>query len=79
MNKLYAVTKTDKPPRQRAREAVRAYRELAAPLGSLVGERVNHRGWPEDVTLAFCHAKIVRPAQGDIQKRLYGKSKGDHR
>lgn len=44
--------------------------------GTLVGERFWHRAWPPDVTLAFLNAPVIRPAKGEIQRKLYGNSRG---
>lgn len=41
--------------------------------GQLVGERLNHRGWPPDVVLAFLYAEVIKPVPGEIQQRLYGR------
>lgn len=67
--KLYAVTTEQKSPTQLAREAVSDYRNR---LGSTVGDGDHHRGWPPDVVLAFMAASVIKPAAGEIQRKLYG-------
>lgn len=60
---------SDRPDyRAWAVETIAAYHE--SYVGSIVSERLNHRGWPVDVTLAFMSAPIVKPAQGEIARRL---------
>ena len=57
---------SDRPhPRQLAKAAIRA-------LGCTVGERLDHRGWPPDVTQAFLSAEVIRPPAGEIARKLYG-------
>ena len=75
MTRLYAVAKTEKSAKQHAREAVQQHREKAIISGGLfIGERFNHRGWPPEVVMAFLNAPIILPAQGDVQRELYGGS-----
>ena len=73
MSRLYAVAQEQKSAKQEAREAVRRHREgrHVSAGGLLVGERTDHRGWPPEVTLAFMAAPVIKPAKGEIQKRLY--------
>lgn len=74
MSRLYAVSKTEKSPRQEAREAVKRHRKKPfIPAGGFIGERFHHRGWPPEVVLAFLYAPVIKPAIGEIQNRLYGK------
>lgn len=62
---------SDRPQwREWAKEEIVRHRGVIA--GSLVGERTLHRPWPPEVVLAFLAAPIVRPAKGEIFKRLYG-------
>lgn len=72
MSKLYAVATQDKDksPQQEAHEAVQQYREKQHAL--TVGERIGHRGWPPDVVRAFLCAPVIKPAKGEIQRKLYG-------
>lgn len=75
MSKLYAVAKTEKSPKQEAREAVKRYRKPKprVPIGGMIkGERFNHRGWPAGIYEAFLSAPVIKPAIGEIQRKLYG-------
>lgn len=54
--KLFAVQRENKSSQQLAKEAVAEYRDR-------VGERFDHRGWPEDVTLAFMKADVIKGAR----------------
>lgn len=40
--------------------------------GQLVGERFQHRGWVPEIVRAFMAAPVIKPAVGEIARRLYG-------
>lgn len=60
--------------RDTAKRLVKRHRKKAHVYlgGLLVGERINHRGWPPEVVRAFLNALIVKPAEGEIRRKLYG-------
>jgi len=57
--------------REWAKERITDHRSRTQS-GSLVGHREGHRGWPPEVTLAFMNAPIIKPAKGEIERKLYG-------
>ncbi len=57
--------------REWAKEEIVQHHRRKTISGSVVGERSTHCVWPPDVYLAFLYAPIIRPAKGEIQKKLY--------
>jgi hypothetical protein len=63
----------DRPEyREWAKEEIVQHKQRASISGSHIGERYFHCTWPPDVYLAFLYAPIIKPAKGEIQRKLYG-------
>lgn len=58
-----------------ARETVAEYRARQRVAATTVRESGSHRLWLPEIVAAFMAAEVIRPAAGEIARRLY-ESKG---